>query len=95
MTIIISNKSTHENNRHKIPTVRSSAFSSILDLDKQQTSSDNNDLEIFTRATVVDVFNKQTNTIYEYYSTFKGKINEKPDNIYKIAADGSSMTINK
>jgi hypothetical protein len=66
----------------------------FLTLTSSKTSSDNSDLEIFTRGNVVDVFNKQTNTIYEYPNTIKGKISDKPINIYKVAADGSSIASN-
>ena len=68
----------------------------VLILTSSKTASDNNnDLEIFARNTATEVFNKKTNIIYEYYSNSKGKINDKPDNIYKIADDGSSIIINK
>jgi hypothetical protein len=66
----------------------------FLALTSSKTSSDNSNLEIFSRGGGLDVFNRQSNTIYEYYGTVKG-VRDKPDNIYVIAADGSSITISK
>ena len=66
----------------------------FLTLTSSKTSSDIDDLEIFARGATVDVFNKKTNTIYEYDFNMKGKISNTPLRTYKISTDGSSITTN-
>ncbi len=67
----------------------------LLTLTSGKTSSDNNELQIFTKGAYTYVFNKQTNTIYQYTETFKGNISETLAGTYKVAADGSSITVIK
>jgi len=67
----------------------------LLTLTSGKTSSDNSDLQIFTRGERTSFFNKQTKTIYEYNRTFKGLITETPENTYKVAEDGSSIKVIK
>lgn len=67
----------------------------VLTLTSGKTSSDNNEIQIFTKELYTYIFNKQTNTIYQYGKTFKGLITETPEITYKVAADGSSVNIIK
>ena len=68
----------------------------FLSLTSGKTSADNNDLQFFVTAGGLNVFNKQTNTIYEYQCSIYGQIKDKPPvNIYKVGADGSSITQTK
>ncbi len=62
----------------------------VLTLTSGRTKDEENNLVITSRDRGLVVFNKQTMTIYEFYSTFGG-ISKTPGNVYKISPDGSSL----
>lgn len=56
--------------------------------------NNSNNLEVFARYAALDVYNKETRTIYEYDTKLHG-VKEKPSVTIKLSEDGSSLTVTK
>jgi len=65
-------------------------------LTSSKTSSEESNIELYTRLSWTYVYNKQTKILYQYgCNGTQRKIDEKPECLYKVAADGSSLTMSK
>jgi hypothetical protein len=64
----------------------------VITLTGGKSSDEEGDLQIFSRESRINVFNKKTKILYEYLPTFKGKYPEKPELIYKVSVDGSTIS---
>ena len=70
------------------------ATSLVLILTSGKTIENDNNIDFVPCPTGTAIYNKTTKTLFLYGATFGGGVQEKPNRIYKVAEDGSSLTKN-